>query len=415
MSATALTGLQQGLPSHRIFPTLDGYRAIAAFMVLTTHVAFSSGLVAQLPWGAIPARFDWGVTVFFLLSGFLLYRPWALAAMTGGRGQAVGRFWWRRAMRIFPAYWVMLTFTLLVLPEIQPVAWSTWAAYVPLLHIYLIPGVGGLSQTWSLATEVSFYAVLPLLAWFVGRRGRGDPDRSARAQLQAMALVAAVSWVYIVARAEGAPGLTSFNAAFWLPGFLDWFAIGMAFAVVSARLSLPGRPRWAASVERLADDVPTCLTAAALVFLIACTPLGGPYTLDVPIPWTVVAKHALYGAAAALFLAPGFLGSPSAGRWRTALASRPMVLLGTISYGVFLWHLVLLDLSRHIFDWPLFGGNFLPMLAVTAVSASVVAWLSWILLEAPLQRLSHRWPRRRPPRAELTPSTATTEPGSTTR
>ena len=400
----------RGLVSHRRFPTLDGYRAIAAFMVVTTHVAFASGLVAELPWGAVPARFDIGVTIFFLLSGFLLYRPWALAAMTGRPGPRVGPFYWRRGVRIFPAYWVMLAFTLLVLPTIQPVAASTWAAHIPLLQIYLMPGVGGLSQIWSLATEVAFYAVLPVVAWLVGRRGRGRPDRSALAQLLGLGLMAAAGWAFIAARALGAPGLTSFNASFWLPGFLDWFALGMAFAVISARLALPGRPAWMARIERLANDVPTCLTAAGFVFLIACTPLGGPYTLDVPIPWTVVAKHALYGVAAALFLAPGFLGRPTAGRWRTALASRPVVLLGTISYGVFLWHLVLLDLARHLFGWTLFGGRFLLMLVVTVVASSMVAWLSWTLLEAPLQRLSHRWPTPRPPREAPTPSTATPTP-----
>jgi hypothetical protein len=49
---------------------------------------------------------------------------------------------------------------------------------------------------------------------------------------------------------------------------------------------------------------------------------------------------------------------------------------------VFLWHLVL-DLARHLFGWTLFGGRFLLMLVVTVVASSVVAWLSWTLLEAP--------------------------------
>jgi peptidoglycan/LPS O-acetylase OafA/YrhL len=204
----------RGLVSHRRFPTLDGYRAIAAFMVVTTHVAFASGLVAELPWGAVPARFDIGVTIFFLLSGFLLYRPWALAAMTARPGPRVGPFYWRRGVRIFPAYWVMLAFTLLVLPTIQPVAASTWAAHIPLLQIYLMPGVGGLSQIWSLATEVAFYAVLPVVA---GRRPPGRGRRPhALARFSAW-LMAAAGWASSPP-ARRAPGLTSFNASFWLPG-----------------------------------------------------------------------------------------------------------------------------------------------------------------------------------------------------
>ena len=407
MSTTAV-GLEHGLPSHRRFPTLDGYRAIAALMVLTTHVAFTSGLVWQQPWlGAITSRLDGGVTVFFLLSGFLLYRPWALAAMTGRSGPGLARFWWRRAMRIFPAYWAMVCFTLLLLPEIQPVGVQVWATYLPLVHIYLPQAsVEGLTQIWSLATEVAFYAVLPLLARLAGRAGRGDPDRSARAQLVALALVAAGSWAFTVARAAGGLG-NDLNVAYWLPGFLDWFAIGMAFAVVSARLSLPGPPRMMSGLERLADDVPTCLAAAGLVFLVVCTPLGGPYAFELGSSWTTVLKHLLYGVAAALLLAPGLLGHPDRGRWRHGLMSRPMVWLGTISYGIFLWHLVLLRLTLEVLDWPPFGGRFLALWIITVALSAAVAWLSWKVLEAPLQRLSHRWPPARRPRATTAGQPAT--------
>ncbi len=68
---------------------------------------------------------DFAVTLFFLLSGFLLYRPWALSAMINHPGPAVGRYAIRRAGRILPAYWLMVLVTLAVLPEIQPVARPT--------------------------------------------------------------------------------------------------------------------------------------------------------------------------------------------------------------------------------------------------------------------------------------------------
>ena len=171
-------------PTQGGFPLLDGYRALAAFMVLTTHVAFNTGAIFLPVVGPLMGRMDFGVTLFFLLSGFLLYRPWAKAAMTATTGPALGTYAVRRAARILPAYWVMVIFTLLVLPEIQPVRWQAWAVHLGLLHIYL-PGFSleGLTQTWSLATEVAFYVALPLIAWVTGRRFRGDPDRSARWQL----------------------------------------------------------------------------------------------------------------------------------------------------------------------------------------------------------------------------------------
>ncbi|MGA1701940.1 MAG: acyltransferase family protein, partial [Candidatus Nanopelagicales bacterium] len=137
----------------RSFPLLDGYRAIAAFMVLTTHVAFNTGEILTPVLGPLLGRMDFGVTLFFLLSGFLLYRPWARAAMEAGTGPRLGGYALRRAARIFPAYWAMVVFTLLLLPEIQPVEWQAWPVHLGLLHIY-IPGftLEGLTQTWSLAT-----------------------------------------------------------------------------------------------------------------------------------------------------------------------------------------------------------------------------------------------------------------------
>ena len=84
--------------ARRVVPALDGLRAVAAGAVLLTHVAFRTGQTQAGAGGAVLARFDAGVAVFFVLSGFLLYpatRP-------------LGRYALRRAARILPAYWVLL-------------------------------------------------------------------------------------------------------------------------------------------------------------------------------------------------------------------------------------------------------------------------------------------------------------------
>ena len=70
------------LPKHDL-PVLEAYRGIAALMVVLTHVGFFSGLGVVGPWAGWLSRLDFGVTLFFLLSGFLLFRPYALAAATG--------------------------------------------------------------------------------------------------------------------------------------------------------------------------------------------------------------------------------------------------------------------------------------------------------------------------------------------
>src|SRR5436190_14296516 len=87
-------------------PALDAVRAIGAIGVLAYHVAFNTGLSTHGTWNGVLARLDVGVALFFVLSGFLLFRPYALAAATGGTRPSTPRYLWRRAVRILPAYWL---------------------------------------------------------------------------------------------------------------------------------------------------------------------------------------------------------------------------------------------------------------------------------------------------------------------
>ena len=381
----------------RPFPLLDGYRAIAAFMVLTTHVAFNTGEIRTPVLGPILGRMDFGVTLFFLLSGFLLYRPWARAAMVAGKGPAVGGYAVRRAARILPAYWLMVAFTLLLLPEIQPVRWEAWPVHLGLLHIY-VPGftLEGLTQTWSLATEVAFYVLLPLLAWLAGRRGRGNPDASAGFQLTILAVAVLVAWAFTVLRVTGALG-TSTITGYWLPGFLDWFALGMAAAVIQVRLSMGGAPAWMGAVRQVAQATGWCLLIAAGLAVIAATPIAGPLTFDPASPNSLVIKHLLYGVIAAFLLLPGFLGvgdtreAPARGSWWAAILASPVVVyLGTISYGVFLWHLVLLRFIQNALGLEVFAGGFWLVWPLVVLASIAVASASWFILEKPVLAWAHR-------------------------
>ncbi len=89
---------------------LDGLRAVAAVAVLLTHAAIYSGLASA---GGDTARYaqrlEVGVAVFFVISGFVLYRPFVSARLDGRPLPLLGRFAGRRALRIVPAYWLALT------------------------------------------------------------------------------------------------------------------------------------------------------------------------------------------------------------------------------------------------------------------------------------------------------------------
>src|SRR6476659_3734388 len=98
------------------FPAMDGYRALAALSVLVAHVALFSGVVNRnRTLAPYLARADVGVSIFFLLSGFLLYRPFVAAHLSARSAGSLGGYARRRALRIIPAYWFALTIVAFVL------------------------------------------------------------------------------------------------------------------------------------------------------------------------------------------------------------------------------------------------------------------------------------------------------------
>jgi peptidoglycan/LPS O-acetylase OafA/YrhL len=375
----------------RHFAHLDAMRGVAAVAVVATHVAFQTGRSLTGPFAAVLSRLDFGVSLFFLLSGFLLLRPWLTARARGGPGPGTAGFLWRRALRILPAYWVAVAAALVVVRGNDASAVGIWLRQVTFTQIY---GAGhlahGLTQMWSLATEVAFYLVLPLLApLLVGRGSAGWRPARLLMRLALLELLTLV-WLLVVA---SAPELQARSAGSWLPGQLGWFALGMALAVVEVHLH--ERPTGETRAWRWLGDAGAALGASWLIalglFALATTPLAGPRGLDVPTGLESIAKHLLYGGAALFLLLPLVLGPRESGVARAVLASPPLRVLGEISYGVFLYHLVVLHL---VFRWtgrPVFsGGGFLPVLGLTLAGSVAAAAASYWLLERRALRLKDR-------------------------
>ncbi len=384
--------------SGSFLTSLSGLRAVAALMVVMTHVGFHTGFVRSGWLAAAVARLDLGVCLFFLLSGFLLYRPWARAAMTGGAGPSVRGYALKRFARVYPAYLVLVVVVLGLYPPNTPAAPSTWATYLTLTQ-NLVPGisVSELGQTWSVAVEVSFYILLPALAWLAGRRHRGRPDASCVRQFAVLGLMVAVALVFNVVRAW-TDLLPEWRSAFWAPAYLDWFAAGMALAIVAARLSLrevPPAPRAMHTLRTLAQDANTCLVVAVLLFAVAATPIAGKYyfdgglTVDTAGPWALLVKHGLYALIAGFVLLPLVLGDQ--GHWFARFLATPVMdWLGRVSYGIFLWHLLVLAVAADLLGLGTFQGGMLILLPVTVAVSIAVAALSWVGLERPILRWAHR-------------------------
>ena len=120
----------------RTFPALNAVRAAGAIMVLLTHAAFNTGRINDGWVGAMLARFDFGVTLFFVLSGFLLSRPWFLAAALGHREPSARHYLWKRALRILPLYWVVVVVAFVVDPLNDDATWEDWVSHLTLTQLY---------------------------------------------------------------------------------------------------------------------------------------------------------------------------------------------------------------------------------------------------------------------------------------
>jgi len=101
----------RGVPGGPM-PGIEGLRAVAAMMILVLHCAQITGAEGVLtgPIGPIVANLHAGVPLFFSLTAFLLYRPFAAAIISGRPGPVLSTYFSRRARRVLPAYWVVLLY-----------------------------------------------------------------------------------------------------------------------------------------------------------------------------------------------------------------------------------------------------------------------------------------------------------------
>lgn len=384
-----------GLPvvGNRVhFPGLDGLRAMAALAVLVHHVSSATGTNTSHWTGAFFARMDAGVPVFFLLSGFLLYRPFVVAHLEDRPGPALGAFYWRRLLRIVPAYWLALTFAIVVLGTVDvgdagDVLWLYGFAQIySKAHV-----LDGLVQAWSLAVEVSFYLFLPLFA--VALRSIPAVHR-VRTQLLACAGLWVIGFgthaALLATHDEATP------ATLWLPSQLDLFALGMGLAVVSAwaarRRTEPGWILWVGRHPGL------WWSLAGVSFLVVSTGLDLPREFVDLTARQELGRQLLYAATAFFLLLPAVFGDPERGRIRAFLRVPLVAWLGLVSYGVYLWHKDLLDrlLEEGAAGW-LPDVRFLSLLALVVALTLAAAALSYYLLERPVLRLKGRVPWRRRP------------------
>ena len=359
-------GLESVSKSERV-ASLTGIRAVAALLVMATHAAYTTGKYTHGYVGLVYSRMEMGVPIFFVLSGFLLFGPWVKAAATGGPPPSVRRYAWHRVRRIMPAYivTVLAAYLLYHFRTAGPNPGHTWEGLFRNLsltqiytdnYMYSFPHQG-LTQMWSLAVEVAFYVVLPLLAYLllvVLCRRRWRPGLL-MTSLAGLALITP-AWLVLVHTTDWLPD----GARLWLPTYLAWFIGGMMLAALQ-----PLGVRAYALV---------CVPLALVCYFIVSTPIAGEPTTSPNELREGLVKAGFYAVIATLMVAPLALGDR--GLYARFLATRPMVFLGEISYEIFLIHLLTMELVMvEIVHFPIYTGSAGILFAVTFVVTVPLAWL----------------------------------------
>ncbi len=379
--------------SHARFPLVDGVRAIAALTIFFFHVAFHLGLLTQDTLSRYLGNLNVGVPIFFVVSGFLLYRPFVAARLDRLIRPATAPYAARRVMRIVPAYWVALPIVTVMLGiESEVFTPSGIVTYFGFLQIYdLNTVVGGIGQAWTLCIEVTFYAAL--VFWAIGARRLPARSRGelVRWELIVLAGLFAFSflWQLLVAPAF-TPGDRGYLAAqISLPAFADQFALGMALAVISAAASAGMKlPQPFAALERR----PWAWVAIGLGLYALLGLRIGPVGLGESWSDAGIFRHVIKGLIGVCVLAPAVFGASMGGWTRKALGWRPLLLLGLVSYSFYLYHLAFIITLDRV-GW-LHDLGWVAVAAASFACSVVAAAISYRLIEAPGIALGRRWAAR---------------------
>jgi peptidoglycan/LPS O-acetylase OafA/YrhL len=341
------------LPSY--IPELQGLRGLAVLSVVFYHC--HPRLVGT--WVHYASLWGWaGVNLFFVLSGFLIT---SILLEARSKPNYFRNFYGRRALRIWPVYFLVLIVVYLNAPWFigptitQAIKTAPWMAYIffvqNLFHLALPPAIG---PTWSLAIEEQYYFLWAPIVRFLRNPG-------ALAGVLAAALIASP-----VFRLANMHWMTLTHTLI----HLDGIALGSLLALALYRFHLPRRVfLW------------TGLSAAVLGFLLTATIAGGTSLLD----------SALALAFAGIVLAC-LAGTGAHNPFAWVLRRGPLAWYGKISYGLYMTHILVfvyfgnfdarLDDKYHIS----IAGNLL-IVALRLIASTIVATILWYGFETQILKL----------------------------
>ncbi len=361
-----------GVRAEERVEALDGVRGIAILAVVLMHCAMFGMVRPDIAthWLTRTLQLGWvGVDLFFVLSGFLIT---GILVRTKERPHYFRNFYARRALRIFPLYYVVISLLLFVLPRAATTAAEKVPYYLYVQNFaWLWPGEGSpdvaRTITWSLAVEEQFYMLWPAVVWFASRRGL------VRVCVAMIGVAIAMRFVFLGAGASSVYFLT--------PCRFDGLAAG-------ALLALLPSPRPVVARVLVASGL------AGLGVTAWCSGSSLPEHNPAMQRW---------GILAALPLAAGLLVlARTGGLFARFCTNRVLRSFGRYSYCIYLVHILLVE--QVIRGWIAFAeanpgalddvSAPTIVIAFTAMCVPVVwlaGWVSWHVFEKRVLALKHRF------------------------
>ncbi|UTF59823.1 acyltransferase [Gilvimarinus sp. DA14] len=356
-------------------PSLHGLRALAAIGVILFHwnslfpalnKATPGFTIGSATWSVFtPIHFGWlGVPLFFVLSGYLLGGQLKDKSLNR---QTLQRFWTRRFLRIYPAVWFQGIILLLASQTFTTISYHPSTAELfrnAILWVNMPPWMTKPLNGvwWTLPIELTFYVALPML--IVSQRKLGWLT------VYLACVTGSIIWrAWIIASNPSTNYVPLLPWLDMLPGSLSSFAAGFAASFLRINNTQTNR--------RL-------LLAAGTIGLLALMQL---LLINLDTYWQGSFLLMLWNSLAAFMLALILISQTmptSDNRWRP-LSSRPLVWLGEISFGLYLWHFPIQKLvsQSDMLDWSSPAGSLYALLVCTALTIPCAA-ASFYLIERPI-------------------------------
>jgi peptidoglycan/LPS O-acetylase OafA/YrhL/peroxiredoxin len=374
------------------FSELDALRGLSAVAIVVLHSYQDSRTITGYAYANdyllrnLIVNLDFGLGVFFALSGFVVFLPFAKAIIEGRDHMGIREYATRRTFRILPLYFVAIVVVWNSRYYGGPDQFRDLLRHLTFTQIYNNQRIFyTIGPAWSLAVEVHYYVFTGLLVWILTKIGRRVASRRRRivlvAAVPAVAAVVSIAfkaWAYYIRHdaLDNAIGAKHYTVYYSALARADGFAFGMLLAVIFVAIG-----KWRAPTPW----IPRMLTIAALVPFCCMVAFRGDRPTDPA--FVDLFYYSWIGLGTTLIMGAVVISNTE---WRSLriMRSVPLQFLGMVSYSLYLWHEpIMLALEKHhilVFKehatWPLCS------IALVIVSV-FAAWISYHVIEIPGQRL----------------------------